>query len=321
MPQTTNAYYGPQAYKPDTLERMPEYSNWLYTCRWLYDVETLPWGHYLNLEQADTLLIPPAKGLLDVAGSVLPVRVWRVDHAQLKYKSLNFLTLFAYMGLAFYVAEATLQALVPIGGEVRLSSIQGFFAVLASGLFGMCLLALLYKFLAFPATIVFDRPSGMVCIKRMLRPAFTSPFVHFDPFLTTSSKEHLFGGLLRNRYRKAGMPFISRVASPGSVYVHWQFIQRFMDVTQPLPDIPLLEPCRKLDPVTAAHDKARNRPERYWRDKSKQAIATMAETLRSREEPISPQWPCALAACIEGRDPHKPLCIPPEKTIWGGLAQ
>ena len=32
-------------------------------------------------------------------------------------------------------------------------------------------------------------------------------------------------------------------------------IQRYMDITQPLPDVPRLEPFRARDPVTAEHDR------------------------------------------------------------------
>ncbi|WP_275289096.1 hypothetical protein [Halomonas elongata] len=43
-------------------------------------------------------------------------------------------------------------------------------------------------------------------------------------------------------------------------------LQRYMDVSQPLPDVPRLEPFRYRDPVTAEHDRQTRRDPRYWRD-------------------------------------------------------
>ncbi|MDH2432968.1 hypothetical protein QCD60_10355 [Pokkaliibacter sp. MBI-7] len=40
----------------------------------------------------------------------------------------------------------------------------------------------------------------------------------------------------------------------------WEFVQQFMDVSQPLPDLPILEAFRHLDPTTAAHDRQTERP-------------------------------------------------------------
>lgn len=49
----------------------------------------------------------------------------------------------------------------------------------------------------------------------------------------------------------------------------WDFIQNYMDVTKPLPDIPLFEEYRHLDPTTKTYDEQTNRPARYWREMSK----------------------------------------------------
>lgn len=45
-----------------------------------------------------------------------------------------------------------------------------------------------------------------------------------------------------------------------------KFFQNYMDTSKPLPDIPILEEFRHLDPVTAEHDRQAKRPSRYWRD-------------------------------------------------------
>jgi len=50
------------------------------------------------------------------------------------------------------------------------------------------------------------------------------------------------------------------------VCLKWEFLQQYMDISKPLPDVPTMEPFRDKDPVTAAWDKAHNRPPRYWRE-------------------------------------------------------
>src|SRR5690606_40640405 len=58
----------------------------------------------------------------------------------------------------------------------------------------------------------------------------------------------------------------------------WDTLQRYMDVSQPLPDLPVLEQSRHLDPVTAAHDAATGRNPRQWRDSNVEASNRTAGT-------------------------------------------
>jgi hypothetical protein len=46
----------------------------------------------------------------------------------------------------------------------------------------------------------------------------------------------------------------------------WNFWLQYMDSTAPLPDIPLFELHRNMDPVTAEHDRRTGRNPRYWPD-------------------------------------------------------
>ncbi len=50
-----------------------------------------------------------------------------------------------------------------------------------------------------------------------------------------------------------------------NAYALWNFIQCYMDTSQPLPDTPLLEPWRHSDPVTREHDLKTGRDPYYWR--------------------------------------------------------
>ncbi|MFD2666918.1 hypothetical protein [Halomonas halophila] len=46
----------------------------------------------------------------------------------------------------------------------------------------------------------------------------------------------------------------------------WDMLQRYMDVSQPLPDFPMLEQDRPADPTTREHDRETGRDPRFWRD-------------------------------------------------------
>lgn len=54
-------------------------------------------------------------------------------------------------------------------------------------------------------------------------------------------------------------------AEKSEVLALWDMLQRYMDVTQPLPDMPRLEPFRHRDPVTREYDEKIGRNPRYWR--------------------------------------------------------
>ncbi|RTR03352.1 hypothetical protein [Halomonas nitroreducens] len=47
---------------------------------------------------------------------------------------------------------------------------------------------------------------------------------------------------------------------------NWDMLQRYMDVSQPLPDFPMLEQDRPADPTTREHDQHTGRDPRFWRD-------------------------------------------------------
>ena len=46
--------------------------------------------------------------------------------------------------------------------------------------------------------------------------------------------------------------------------IHWELLQNFMDVTQPLADIPQFEYYREFDKTTAEFDRANGRPKYFW---------------------------------------------------------
>lgn len=121
----------------------------------------------------------------------------------------------------------------------------------------------------------FCRRTGMVMTSRG-----DFPFYEFDAYIemrvgTQGSQFHSFKVIHRYPHRSPD-PFTKHplefsFAVDGSIaqlYAVWDMLQRYMDVSQPLPDIPQVEPFRHLDPTTKAYDEAgkRGRPATYWRD-------------------------------------------------------
>ena len=82
--------------------------------------------------------------------------------------------------------------------------------------------------------------------------------------------------------------------------LEWEFYQRFMDISKPLPDLPEYEPHRHKDPVTAEYDKRVGRPKDFWKnmdyeeaEKLQERSAEAARTFpwgKTRKEAIASGW-------------------------------
>ncbi|BAQ83654.1 putative uncharacterized protein [Pseudomonas sp. St29] len=100
----------------------------------------------------------------------------------------------------------------------------------------------------------------------------TAPFYEFDAYIVTSPDRQgspMNGLFLIHRYRDIRINFNSLITPDNTLqkpYALWDFFQNFMDISRPLPDIPMYEPYRHLDPVTAEYDRQQQRPARYWID-------------------------------------------------------
>ncbi len=140
--------------------------------------------------------------------------------------------------------------------------------------------------------VAFCRRSGLV---KSFQGNF--PFYEFDAFIEMAAdmkgnQRHSLK--VRHRYpqfskdKHSGLPleftFPTDTGSIAERYAMWDMLGRYMDVSQPLPDIPRLEPFRHLDPTTKAFDEAgkRGRPATYWRDLY--AKASEKELKQLREE-------------------------------------
>lgn len=118
----------------------------------------------------------------------------------------------------------------------------------------------------------FNRQTGMVSFAQgKNKPPLKAPFVEFDGYVERVVQR---GGIfyrLMFVHRYTGKQFNQTslsaiVAHKHEVHALWDMLQRYMDVSQPMPDVPRLEPFRHLDPTTAEHDRQTGRNPRYWRD-------------------------------------------------------
>ncbi|MDH1731859.1 hypothetical protein N5F00_20380 [Pseudomonas chengduensis] len=101
---------------------------------------------------------------------------------------------------------------------------------------------------------------------------FTYPFYEFDAYISSGpDRQGLIWHQLHlvHRYHDLAIdlsPIVPKDSSMAPHFAAWDFLQNYMDIGRPLPDIPLFEQHRANDPTTAAHDCRTGRPERYWRD-------------------------------------------------------
>ncbi|MDR5866836.1 hypothetical protein [Halomonas koreensis] len=118
----------------------------------------------------------------------------------------------------------------------------------------------------------FNRQSGRVSIAQGKgKPPLVAPFIEFDGYVERVVQR---GGvfyklMLVHRYTGKEFhhtSFSQTVTHKQEVHAQWDMLQRYLDVSQPLPDVPRLEPFRARDPVTAEHDRKTGRDPRYWRD-------------------------------------------------------
>ncbi|MFS2162054.1 hypothetical protein ACCD10_32670, partial [Pseudomonas sp. Pseusp122] len=101
---------------------------------------------------------------------------------------------------------------------------------------------------------------------------FTASFYEFDAYIITNPDRQglpMIGLSLAHRYSNKGMNFNDMIAPDNLAQTPcalWDFFQNFMDISRPLPDVPVHEAHRHLDPVTAEYDRQTGRDPRYWID-------------------------------------------------------
>lgn len=205
------------------------------------------------------LLIPYAWGTALVGGGGMLVLYYAamVDLPQFLKFIWGLFVILSWMPLSFYVLIKTMPWVV------------GGFALLLRP-FDKLLGKLLDRGLD-AGESAFSRATGEVSFALPGGKKLKAPFEEFDAYVERVVQH---GGIfyrLMFVHRYTGKQFsqtsLSRIEpAKEEVMALWDMLQRYMDVSQPLPDMPRLEPFRHLDPVTAEHDQRVGRNPRFWRD-------------------------------------------------------
>ena len=123
-----------------------------------------------------------------------------------------------------------------------------------------------------------NRRTGMVVLPRRQGPALEVPYKDFEPRIlrSTGGQGEIYHTLMYV-HKSGELSFGGGENFYADSYLRAVYLEQFMDITQPLPDIPPLEQYRDRDPTTVAYDKLTNRNPRYWRDKTEEEIAQIAK--------------------------------------------
>ncbi|WP_373387159.1 hypothetical protein [Pseudomonas alcaligenes] len=153
----------------------------------------------------------------------------------------------------------------------------------------------------------FNRQTGMLTIGRRFQKPFSAPFYEFDATLEFRPGPHGNSGFaiwLHHRYTSVEVFLGGKIQSLGmnleEALAFWDTLQRYMDITQPLPELPILEQFRHLDPTTAEHDRQSKRDPRRWRDMPYRVWERRgrAEMIKRNREYKWQEQPCILQAKI-----------------------
>ncbi|MCL1479556.1 MAG: hypothetical protein MH219_19525 [Marinobacter sp.] len=151
------------------------------------------------------------------------------------------------------------------------------------------------------------RREGVVRIKER-KSVFEAPFIEFDAYLihTPSGRGgRYFNLVLQHRYSKHPLwmkGLVTDAMNQNDVYAYWDMVQQFMDVSGPLPDVPIFEPFRSRDPVTREWDERTDRDPFKWRKVTSDSWRKNHEqTHRNRLRNTNFHHPCILDAHIQGR--------------------
>lgn len=106
------------------------------------------------------------------------------------------------------------------------------------------------------------------------------PFHEFDCYLQSTPSPQGSPQYYLSLVHYAEEAHVSLAGMFGSTTSHveqraaWDMLQRYMDISQPLPDIPGFESDRPRDPTTREHDERTGRDPRFWRDMDDETYAT-----------------------------------------------
>lgn len=273
--------YSATAWQHDQASQVKRPETGLRYATWRKGSIKLPWSqHYTNIEPYQYIAdrIYDSEELGEEGSS------W--SHTRLQYTGVKGYTAFVmnFLGGGYIYSFIGLLALVvftlsPIyhGREIYLSNIIICIAIVILGFLFRVLFSYLEKHPEWFATDNGDgffRQTGMVKVKKRFG-LVSYPFTDFDAFVdlhVDSTSGQIYTNLAVVHRNQKAVFYLNLTgelqATPQQHYLCWEMLQRFMDASQPLPDIPQLEPFRPLDPTTAAHDKATGRKADKWKKMS-----------------------------------------------------
>jgi hypothetical protein len=137
--------------------------------------------------------------------------------------------------------------------------------------------------------IIVSRRTGLVTFT-WDKERVTLPFDEFDvcmPMGTRPTGSHDYYLRFVHKYSDKWFQAPAGRDNAWEVEQDWEFWQQYMDISQPLPDIPKMEPFRDRDPVTAQWDIQHHRPKDYW----KHLPMDKAETMRRQSRQAAESFP------------------------------
>lgn len=169
---------------------------------------------------------------------------------------LIILSSFALMAFSFYVfmSFSDQSKIKTSGYDIFIS---GFLSVA---------LYFLSKINFFPSVLIekYERDTGLCYFLGHEKPCFFSDLISI-----LRSSDNNFSFLLRHVTSGDDVIIINNADDLSDCYIWWELLQSFMDVTNPLPDIPELEPLRPYDPTTIEWDRKNKRPKNFYQRISK----------------------------------------------------
>ena len=116
---------------------------------------------------------------------------------------------------------------------------------------------------------IFFRPTGLVYFFPGNGEPIIKPFTEFDGYINShirpNSGAKLYNFIVSHKTNpKLWFPIGEESYVEDDVFMRWEYVQQFMDISQPLPEAPEFARFRKLDPTTAKWDKEHQRPEDFY---------------------------------------------------------
>jgi len=195
---------------------------------------------------------------------------------------LKFLRIFICVPLLLCAAASPLLILLMLIGEGWRSALTTLVYAIVFGIllpfFLMWLIKILLKLGPALKYIELNRRTGMITFpQRAKKPPLVLAYDEFEPrYVVNYQANGAIIHTLRLVHRYSDCFLRCGGGTLGKIIIFRDYYEQFMDISQPLPDIPSLESNRHLDPTTAAFDIQQQRPKDYWASQSDEEIEHLA---------------------------------------------